>query len=362
MTLTRQAAPHTGTTNLKGALGDTVPMKIQIGITLFPEKPPKFTEWVRCAEGSGFDILGLADSQSLYRELYVGMAQVAACTSTLKFGPRVTNPVTRHPAVTASAMASLEEMAPGRTLLGLGTGDSALSAIGLSGVRLIELQEYVEAVRGLMAGEQVTYQGKSMRLAWANARIPLYISAHGPKTLRLAGALADGVVVGTGFTPEVVRDTLAQIRHGAEEAGRSLDELDIWWWAHCNVAGSEAEALRDLRSPLAAAGNHLTRFTAEGKHIPPERLEAFRRLRREYQVESHFDTRSDSANTLLTEKLGLLDYLAKRFAIAGTPEQCVERIRDLAKLGVTNIWSAPSFTDKMGFMKSMEKHVFPHVK
>lgn len=336
-------------------------MDLKFGITFLPSHPVEFQEWCRCAEDSGFDILGIADSQSVYREMYVSMAITAQHTSKIPFGPRVTNPVTRHPAVTASAMATLDEMAPGRTFVGIGTGDSALAAIGEKGVNLKTLREYVQGVRGLMAGEVITYRGKEMRLPWATAKIPIHMSAHGPKTLRLAGAIADAVVVGTGFAQDVVPDTLAQIRAGAEEAGRDFDSLDIWWWGHINIAKDRKQALEDLQPALCAAANHLTRFTHQGKHIPPDKLEAFRKLRAAYQVEGHFVPGGSSVNARMVEELGLREYLADRFAVAGSPAECVERIHELAERGVTHIWTPPSFTDKMAFMKSWSEEVLPKV-
>jgi 5,10-methylenetetrahydromethanopterin reductase len=337
-------------------------MAVKIGITFFPDRPDRFTQWVQMAESAGFDLLGIADSQSLYRELYVGMTLAALKTQRIRLGPRVSNPVTRHPAVTASAMASIEELAPGRTLLGLGTGDSALAAVGLRGVRLAELEAYVQAVRALVQGEPATWQGHALRMPWSRMRIPIYLSAHGPRSLRLAGAIADGVIVGTGFSPEVVPDTLAHIRAGAEGAGRRLEDLDVWWWCHLNVADDREAALQDVLPALAAAGNHLTRFTAEGKHIPPNLLEAAHRLHREYQVESHFSPGAQSANAELVIRLGLRDYLAERFAVAGTAEECVARLLQLAAMGVTQLWTAASFTDKLKFMRDWAERVFPHVR
>ena len=335
-------------------------MQVKFGVTFLPEGLSDFVEWVQYAEASGFDIIGVADSQSLHRELYVAMTLCALNTSRVKFGSRVTNPRTRHPAVTASAMASLEELAPGRTLLGLGTGDSALAAVGLQGVSLPTLRAYVEAVRALCQGQVATYQDKSMRQTWGQSTIPIYIAAHGPKTLRLAGQIADGVVVGTGFLPDVAQDSLEQIRLGAEEAGRDINSIDIWWWTMCNVIDQPGQAIQEMGAALAATGNHLTRFTTEGKHIPPDLMAPLKRLRAEYVVESHFVPGGESPNSRLVDQLGLRNYLAERFAIAGTPEECVEKIQRLAAIGVNQIWTSPSFTDKMAFMRNWSEHIFPH--
>lgn len=107
-------------------------MRVSFGITFLPNGPSAFIEWCRTTESAGFDIIGIADSQSLYREAYVCSTPCALNTERIRFGPRVINPLTRHPAVSASAAITLEELAPGRTVLGFGTGDSAVYNIGLS--------------------------------------------------------------------------------------------------------------------------------------------------------------------------------------------------------------------------------------
>src|SRR4029077_12671902 len=98
---------------------------IRFGINFLPHRARELLEWVKTAEDTGFDIVGVADSQSLYRDVYVCEALVATQTKSIRFGARVINPLTRHPAVAACAAATLEELAPGRTMLGVGTGDSA---------------------------------------------------------------------------------------------------------------------------------------------------------------------------------------------------------------------------------------------
>ncbi len=128
----------------------------------------------------------------------------------------------------------------------------------------------------------------------------------------------------------------------------------------CNVADHRDAALAEMGAALAATGNHLTRFTTEGKYIPPDLMAAMRRLRADYRVESHFVPGGDNANARLLDQLGLRDYLADRFAIAGTPEECVAKIHRLAALGVKQIWTSPSFADKMAFMRTWSEQVLPH--
>jgi len=180
-------------------------------------------------------------------------------------------------------------------------------------------------------------------------------------TPKVYAALAMGVV-GTGLLPEVVADSLQQIRRGAQEAGRDVAAIDVWWWVMCNVSEDRDRALWETRSGLAAAGNHLARFTTQGKHIPGHLLERIRELRRRYIVDYHFTAGADNKNAALVDELGLQEYLADRFAIAGTPKDCLAKIEKLAALGVTQIWSSPSFHDKLAFLRGWGKDVMPHVR
>src|SRR5262247_1670045 len=301
-------------------------------------------EWAKAVERHGYDLLGISDSQSISRDVYVTLAHCATATARVRLGSRVITPVTRHPAVAASAAATLEELAPGRTLVAIGSGDSAAFNVGLRPASLAELREYTETIRSLLATGRATYHGATATLTWKRARVPLYLAASGPKTLRLAGQIADGVVIRTGITPEIVRDSIAQVRAGAQEAGRDPVAVDMWWWPDVNVAASYREGVEEIKMSLAAAGNHLSRFTTEGKHIPPDLLEKVKILGQRYAFSSH--TLPSSPNNRLIEELGLVDYLADRFAFVGTPAQCIEKLEAAAEAGARQFWMSVHFDDK----------------
>src|SRR5262245_27193372 len=125
--------------------------RVRFGINFMPTARPQETvEWARTAEACGFELLGISDSQSLCRDVYITLALCAASTERIRLGPRVITPITRHPAVAASAAATLEDLAPGRTMLGIGTGDSAAYNIGHRAASLVELAEYAGTVRSLL--------------------------------------------------------------------------------------------------------------------------------------------------------------------------------------------------------------------
>ena len=178
--------------------------RVGFGVTLLPNALPEFLSWCRTAEESGFDTIGVGDSQSLYREAFLAAALCAQETTRVKFGPRVINPMTRHPAIAASGAATLQEIAPGRAVLGIGSGDSSVHNAGVRPARMAEMREYVDAIRGMLTKGQAQYQGETTKFTWGPADVPLYVAASGPKTLELAGEIADGVIIQTGLLPEVI--------------------------------------------------------------------------------------------------------------------------------------------------------------
>jgi 5,10-methylenetetrahydromethanopterin reductase len=333
-------------------------MRVRFGINYMPTGPvAEVVSWARLVEELGYEILGISDSQSICRDVYMTLALCAVNTERIRFGPRVITPVTRHPAVAASAAATLEELAPGRTLVAIGSGDSAAFNIGLRPASLGELREYTETIRSLLTMGSATYHGAKATLTWKRARVPLYLAASGPKTLRLAGQIADGVVIRTGIAPDIVRDSIAQVESGAREASRDASTIDMWWWPDVNVAASYREAVDEIKMSLASAGNHLSRFTTEGKHIPPDRLEKVKLLGRRYAFSTH--TLPGSPNVSLIEELGLVDYLADRFAAVGTPKDCIAKIEAAVDAGARQFWMSVHFDDKERFLRDWAARVAP---
>lgn len=333
-------------------------MTVRFGVNFMATAPPaEVVGWARAVEREGFDLLGLADSPSLCRDVYVLLGLCATATERVRLGPRVITPLVRHPVVAASAAATLEELAPGRTMVGIGTGDSAAHNIGARPVSLAALRDYALAIRGLLAAGRADHGGATAHLTWSRARVPLFLAASGPRTLRLAGQIADGVVIRTGIAPDIVRDSIAQVRAGAAEAGRDPGAVDMWWWPDVNVARSYAEAVAEITMSLAAAGNHLSRFTAEGKHIPPDLLPRVKLLGERYVYTDH--VAPGSANCRMIEALGLVDYLADRFAVAGTPAECIAKLERAIEAGARQFWMSVHFDDKHRFLRDWASRVMP---
>ena len=322
---------------------------VRFGVNYLAGPASETLRWAQVAEEVGFDIVGIADSQSVYRDVYMCLALCAAGTRRVRLGPRVINPLTRHPAVAAGAAATLAEMAPGRTMLGIGTGDSAVLNLGLTPSTRARLRAYVETVRELLETGRSQWEDRPVRMAWGRGRVPVYLAASGPRMLQLAGEIADGVIINTGLTPDVIRASIAEVRAGAESAGRRLEDVDLWWLPVANVRDDRTAAIDEVAMTLASAGSHLSRFTTEGKHIPPELHDAVVALGDRYRPDEH--SRPDSSNRGLIRELGLLDYLAGRFAIAGTVDECVEKVAAAVEAGARQFWMSIHFDDKERFLR-----------
>jgi 5,10-methylenetetrahydromethanopterin reductase len=240
-------------------------------------------------------------------------------------------------------------------MLAIGSGDSAAFNLGLRPASLAELSEYALTIRALLKSGSAMYHGKKARLTWARKSVPIYLAASGPKTLHLAGQIADGVVIRTGITPEIIRHSIAQVHAGAQEAGRNPTDIDMWWWPDVNIAETYREAVAEITMSLAAAGNHLSRFTTEGKHIPPDLLPKIKLLGERYTFEDHVLV--GSANCRLIEELGLVDFLAERFAIVGTAADCIRKLESAIEVGARQIWMSIHFEDKHRLLRDWASKV-----
>ena len=196
-----------------------------------------YHEWLRVAEAAGFSMLTTGDSQSLWAEPFVSMTVAAERTTRPRIGITVSNPMTRHPAVVASSLVALQDLSGGRMVYGISSGDSALRNIGVRAATVAEIGDFVRAVKGLCAGETVTWQGASLVLRWPARATPVWMAAEGPKTQYLAGQIADGVVLSNALDAEVLRLAHANLAAGAASVGRDVDDIEVWCMAAMCPAG-----------------------------------------------------------------------------------------------------------------------------
>lgn len=323
-----------------------------------------YRRWLETAEATGFDLLTCGDSQSLWAECFTLMTFAATTTRRAQLAITVSNPATRHPAVIASACASIQQLAGGRFRYGLASGDSALRNIGVRPGSLAQIERTMRAVQTMTAGGTFDDAGTPLALHWLPepAPVPVWIAAEGPKTQRLAGRFADGIVLSNCLTPDRLAVAMSHIEAGAREAGRPLDAIEIWHMCNLIFAPSEREGIDAIRSVLAGTANHVFRFTLADKGLPPELEPRVRGLMGEYQSRFHAHPGAANPNEGLIDKYGLRDYLARQGTIAGPPEHCVERLREVASYGVRNLIVSQFIQDQLGWMRTFGEQVLPHFR
>ena len=210
-------------------------MRFDVGI-VNNQPVPDVVRQAQLAESLGYETVWITDSHLICRELWVTLTACALATTRVKLGPGVTVPHTRHWSVAASAIATLDELAPGRIVLGIGTGGSSAETMGLSvqrAARLATLDTMVTSIRRLLAGQSAPLDsGMESRLAWLGAPrpIPIYVAGSGPRMLEAAGRLGDGVIMYAGTDPAILKAGLACVARGAVQQKRALADLDVVLW------------------------------------------------------------------------------------------------------------------------------------
>jgi alkanesulfonate monooxygenase SsuD/methylene tetrahydromethanopterin reductase-like flavin-dependent oxidoreductase (luciferase family) len=198
---------------------------------------------------------------------------------------------------------------------------------------LAEMRDFLRALRQLLQGAAVGYREAEIHTRWARRALTLVLAAEGPKTLELGGELADAVLVHTGLTPEILESSIARVREGERRSGRRLGSVGIWAFAKCSVADTREAAIDEIKMGLAASAHHAFSATLEGKSLPPDLHDPVRRLLREYVTAQH-ERAGATRNAALPDELGLTEYLARRFAVVGDPEDCRREVLALAARGV----------------------------
>ena len=298
-------------------------------------------------EAAGYDGLLLVDSQNLAGDTYVALTAAALATSTLQLATGVTNPFTRHPAATASAIASVNAESGGRAVLGIGRGDSALAHLGRAPASVDYFERYVETVLAYLRGEELPFGAldvflpadapppvdnlglagspTSSRLHWLRPDdpvVPVDVSASGPRMIAMAARVAPRITFGVGANVDRLRWAIDTARAAAGSNPVSLG-------AHVNVvAHPDVEIGRKLASGTMStfARFNVMHGAVAGPHVEGA-TDTLNRLHDAYDMRAH--TRADSPQA------GQLDpEFIDSFGIVGPPSYCVERLQELASLGL----------------------------
>jgi 5,10-methylenetetrahydromethanopterin reductase len=307
---------------------------------------------------AGFDFLGFGDSQSRWADCWSMLAITAVNTTRVRIGSFVTNPMSRHPAAAATAATTVQKLSGGRTIFGLGRGETSTRDLGVKPPGLAELELYAQTVQRLCRGEPAPYHGTDLRMLWDVEPVPVYIAGDGPGVQELAGRVGDGAIVGNGATPEIVRHALRQIHIGAEAAGRDPRSVEVWWMVRVHFAESEDEGFRELRGYLATYANtrYREKVGLKGVPVPEDIAERLRGLRREFRFDESLRA-GFQHNAELVDRYGLREWLGRQFAVVGPPGHCIERLRELEAAGAENIVIPMIQDDVMPYTRQVAEKV-----
>jgi 5,10-methylenetetrahydromethanopterin reductase len=263
---------------------------VRTGLLLLPSRPvAELVDLAVSAERLGYDDFWLADER-FFREVYTILGLAAARTSRIRLGPGVTDPYSRHPALTAMAIATLDEVSGGRAILGLGAGVSGLRELGVDASRsAVAIREAVTLVRGLLAGQTVTLKGEQVSfddgrldVRAPRADVPIYVASQREAGCRVAGRVADGAIMQGCVAEPLVRFFKGRVAEGARRAGRDAAGVELVARINLCIA-DDVGAARDLmrptivRSLLAQRPDFFT-FVTAGLELPAPLREAVLRL------------------------------------------------------------------------------------
>jgi 5,10-methylenetetrahydromethanopterin reductase len=308
-------------------------------------------------ERFGWDLVGIADTPGNAMDPWVALTLAATRTERVRLAACVTNFQTRHPAITAGAAASVDAVSGGRVILGVGTGHSGVTNVGASASPPVDFREGLRYTRALLGGERAALGGKAMRLPGLTRRVPVYAAASGPGALRAAGAVADGAFVNHGLQAEHVSRARALIADGAAGAGRTAHEVDVWWIACLDVSERREAAFEKLGNILGFVAAYVVGPAPGERGVPAHLVSAIRELRAAYT------TRRADMDPTLVRRLGLFDYLRNRLAVAGTPDDCVEQVRDAIAAGAASLMFTVSLAaDPVRTIELFSAHVLPAIR
>ena len=263
---------------------------MKTGLLILPQHPPaRLVELAQLAERVGYDDFWIADER-FFREVYAELTLVALRTSRMRLGPCVTDPYSRHPALTAMAIATLDEISGGRAILGMGAGVAGFRELGIARDRpAVAIREALQVIDRLLAGETVTFKGEQIALAdtqldFAAPRrhVPTYVASQRRAGCAVAGRVADGAIMQGCVAEPLLRFFSESVADGARQAGRDLAAIDMV--ARINVCvGDDRGAAKDAMKPtivrsLSAQRPDFFTFTRAGLTMPPALRDAVLQL------------------------------------------------------------------------------------
>jgi probable F420-dependent oxidoreductase len=301
---------------------------MKFGFTLKPDHTIERTlALARQAEGAGFEHGWLFDSHVLWRDPYPLLTLMAGATDRLRLGTCVTNPGTREPTVTASALATLDEISDGRMDLGIGRGDSARRVLGKPPITLAHTEEAIRVIRALVAGETIEYEGTELVFPWTRGwTLPVWVAGYGPMAIAMIGRVADGIILQLA-DPDLIRWFVGQLRQATAAAGRPADAVKVQAAAPAHVGLRDLGRERTRWFPALVSNHVVDLVNKYPREELPEALTGYITERTGYDYHHHAEVGSSNAAFVGDE-------VTDRFCILGGPDEQIAKLRELADAGV----------------------------
>ena len=342
-------------------------------------------DYIVRAEELGYSHAWCADSQMLWSDCYATLALAATRTSKIKLGTGVAITGTRTAPVTAGSIATINALAPGRTFLGLGAGNTAMRVMGLPPDRVRDLERYVETLRPLMRGDEGIFHAKGQEIpirhvmpddGFVNFKdeIPLYISGFGPKSLAVAGKHGDGAVLALPANPAVMLNINHMLQNGANESNRDLAEENYYKTAlTAIVVLDEGEAIDSDRvkaecGAMAMAGIHYSyeqvrNFGRQPGGVLRYVWEDYVKMIESYPAERRHQRIHAGHNCYVIEEEErfLTPEVLEASAMIGTRDDLVDRLQALQQAGLDQVMILPNFDTRFDSIERLAKDVMPNV-
>ncbi len=301
---------------------------MEFGFTLKPENDIGRTiELTKRAEANGFTHGWLFDSHVLWREPYVLLTLMAQATTNMRLGTCVTNPATREPSVTASALAVLDELSGGRMDLGIGRGDSARRVLGKPPTTMKTLEEAIAVIRDLVEGRAVTFEGTELVFPWTGKwKLPVWVAGYGPMALAMTGRVADGLILQLA-DPDLIRWFVAQLREAEAAAGRPPGSVKVQAAAPAHVGPREVGRERARWFPALVSNHVVDLVNKYPREQLPDALTGYVANREGYDYRHHAEVGSSNAAFVGDE-------VTDRFCVLGEPAEHIAKLQLLADAGV----------------------------
>jgi probable F420-dependent oxidoreductase len=328
--------------------------RLDFGVVLQCDPPASRLVELACrAEEAGFSHVWTFDSPVLWQEPFVIYSQILAATSRVTVGPMVTNPLTRDWTVTASLFATLNDMFGNRTVCGIGRGDSAVRVPGGRPSSLATLAEAIRVIKGLARGETVLLNDHEVTIPWVrDGELEVWMAAYGPKALDLAGSATDGVILQLA-DPYLVEWSA---KHALAARPGGAGPFTVCAAAPAYVSEDLAHARDQTRWFGGMVGNHVADLVARygtQSDTVPSALTDYIAARSGYDYRHHGKAGNPSTEFVPDEVID-------RFCLLGPPPAQVERLEELASLGVQQFALYLQHDAKDETLEAYATDVIPH--